>query len=300
MVDDASRFDSRPRLGRGLAALIGDSKANSPSIDSSSSTKRAPIEFLYPYSRNPRKSFNESELEELTSSIRHRGVLQPILVRQLPTISGQYEIVSGERRWRAAQKAGLFEVPIIVLDVNEREALEIAIIENVQRTDLSALDEGRGYQLLIEEHGYTQNEVAEIVGKSRSHIANTMRLLSLPERSKSLLASGTLSAGHARALLSISDPDKVVDQIIRDGLTVRDVEKLGTTRIRKQSNVVTPAKVADLDTKAWEERLGLAIGAKVTINYSGSNGEIRIAFRNFDQLEEFCTRLVTPGGSSDS
>jgi ParB family chromosome partitioning protein len=293
MAEDSSRFDSRPRLGRGLAALIGDSKQSSSETDRAAATGKAPIEFLYPNSRNPRKSFDENELEELTSSIRHRGILQPILVRKIITSSGQYEIVAGERRWRAAQKAGLFEVPVLVLDINEREALEIAIIENVQRSDLNALDEARGYELLIAEHGYTQNEVSRIVGKSRSHIANTMRLLALPEKSKLFLSTGALSAGHARALLAVSDPDKIVDQILRDGLTVREIEKLGQGRIQKNNQKVVVPTVSSTDLKAWEDKLVLALGTNVKIRFSGESGEIRIAIRSLDQLDEFCLRLVT-------
>ena len=295
MVDDTSRFDSRPRLGKGLAALIGDSKASLSVGDRSSSTGKAPIEFLYPNSRNPRKSFDEEELEELASSIRHRGILQPILVREIQTTSGQYEIVAGERRWRAAQRANLFEVPILVLDIDEREALEIAIIENVQRSNLNAIDEARGYELLIEEHGYTQNEVSRIVGKSRSHIANTMRLLSLPERSKLLLSTGALSPGHARALLAVADPDKVVDQILRDGLTVRDVEKIGHGRHRKGSKQIVLPETENTDIKAWEDKLSLALGTKVVVRFLDEVGEIRITLRSLDQLDAFCQRLLTPG-----
>ena len=296
MIDDPSRFDLRPRLGRGLAALIGEFEPNSSSFDSDAATRKAPIEFLYPNSRNPRTNFDEGELEELTSSIRHRGILQPILVREIPTTSGQYEIVAGERRWRAAQKAGLFQVPIIVLEINEREALEIAIIENVQRTDLNALDEARGYALLMSEHHYTQYEVAHIVGKSRSHVANTIRLLSLPERAKLLLSKGALSAGHARALLTVSNPDEVVDRVIREGLTVRDIENLGQERLRKKLGQRSQSLIADADAKAWKEKLGLALGAKVSVINLGDSGEIRIAFRSLDQLEDFCSASNYPKG----
>jgi ParB family chromosome partitioning protein len=294
MIDDHSRIDSRPRLGRGLAALIGDSHPSSSAADATVATGKAPIEFLYPNARNPRKSFDENELEELASSIRHRGILQPILVRQIPTTSGQYEIVAGERRWRAAQKAGLFEVPILILDINEREALEIAIIENVQRSNLNALDEARGYELLIAEHGYTQNELSRVVGKSRSHIANTMRLLSLPESSKLLLATGVLSAGHARALLTVTEPEKIIDRIIRDGLTVRDIENIGRRHTRKRSDDTALRKESNTDLRAWEDKLTLALGTKVIIRYPGESGEIRIALSSLEQLEDFCLRLLTP------
>jgi ParB family chromosome partitioning protein len=294
MVDDFSPFDSRPRLGRGLAALIGDSKQTTSGSDRTAAAGKAPIEFLYPNPRNPRSKFDEAELEELTSSIRHRGILQPILVRKIGGASGQYEIVAGERRWRAAQRAGLFEVPVLVLEINEREALEIAIIENVQRTDLNALDEARGYELLISEHGYTQHEVSRIVGKSRSHIANTMRLLALPDKTKVLLATGALSAGHARALLALADPDKIVDQVIHDGLTVRDIEKLGQGRVRKSKSPETLQIVSKPDKVAWEDKLTLALGTSVKIRYFGNGAEIRIELRSLEQLDQLCLRLLTP------
>ena len=200
MAEDAARpHEHRPRLGRGLAALLGDAGDEQAAVDRSRGVRKTPIEFLRPNPRNPRKTFSEDELEELTASIRERGVIQPVLVRAIPRVADAYEIIAGERRWRAAQRAGQHEIPILVLDVGDREALEIAIVENVQRADLNALEEAAGYAQLGAEHGYNQSDIARVVGKSRSHIANTIRLTNLPAHTQGLLASGAISAGHARA-----------------------------------------------------------------------------------------------------
>ncbi len=291
MAEDLSRSDHRPRLGRGLAALLG----TTPDLDASAprGVRKAPIEFLRPNPRNPRKRFDEAELEELAASIRERGVIQPILVRAIAHVADAYEIVAGEWRWRAAQRSGLHEVPIVVVEADDREALEIAIIENVQRADLNALEEAAGYAQLGADHGYSHADIARVVGKSRSHVANTLRLVNLPERTRRLLADGKISAGHARALLAVPNPDATADRILSQGLTVRDVERLGENagrpgRVRKE-----PAK-ADADTLALENRLGLALGTKVTVRHAGEMGEIRIAFRSFDQLDDFCRRLCQP------
>jgi len=196
----AMAHDERSRLGRGLAALIGDVGDESASIERTRAQKRVPIEFLKPNPRNPRRHFAEAELDELTASIRERGIIQPILVRTTRGAIDQYEIVAGERRWRAAQRAGLHDVPIVLLEVSDREALELAIIENVQRADLNALEEAGGYQALADEFKYSQDDIAKIVGKSRSHVANTLRLMKLPDSVQSFIRDGKLSAGHARAL----------------------------------------------------------------------------------------------------
>ncbi len=197
MAEDAARpSEVRPRLGRGLAALLGDVAEDASGGDRSRAQRKTPIEFLRPNPRNPRKNFDEAELEELAASIKERGVIQPILARSIPRVADAYEIVAGERRWRAAQRAGLHEVPIVVIEAGDREALEIAIVENVQRADLNALEEASGYALLAADYGYSHNDIARIIGKSRSHIANTLRLQKLPEFTRSLLASGQISAGH--------------------------------------------------------------------------------------------------------
>ena len=292
MAEDVGRTEHRPRLGRGLAALLG-----APQDDADGAAPRgarkAPIEFLRPNPRNPRKRFDDAELDELAGSIKERGVIQPILVRAIPRVADAYEIVAGERRWRAAQRAGLHEVPIVVIEAGDREALEIAIIENVQRADLNALEEAAGYAQLGADYGYSHADIARIVGKSRSHIANTLRLVNLPEHTRRLLADGKITAGHGRALLAVAQPDSTADRIVAEGLTVRDIERLGenagkTARVRKE-----PAKV-DADTLALQDKLGLALGAKVTIRHAGEAGDIRIAFRNFDQLDDFCRRLCQP------
>jgi ParB family chromosome partitioning protein len=293
MAEDTARTEHRPRLGRGLAALLGAASDEPEAGALARGARKAPIEFLRPNPRNPRKRFDEAELEELTASIRERGVIQPILVRAVPRVADAYEIIAGERRWRAAQRAGEHEIPIIVLEASDREALEMAIIENVQRADLNALEEAAGYAQLGAEHGYSQADIARIVGKSRSHVANTLRLTQLPEHTRALLAAGRISAGHARALLAIAEPDAVADRIVAKGLTVRDIERMGENaaaapRPRKRSREI------DADTLALQEKLGLALGAKVTIRHTGETGEIRVAFHNFEQLDDFCRRLCQP------
>ena len=291
MADEATRHaEHRPRLGRGLAALIGD--AGEEPAAGRGGPRRAPIEFLRPNPRNPRKTFRDDELDELAASIRERGIIQPVIVRPVPRVADAYEIIAGERRWRAAQRAGLHEVPIVVVEVGDREALELAIVENVQRADLNALEEAQGYAQLGADYSYSHGDIARIVGKSRSHVANTLRLMGLPEHSRALLADGKISAGHARALLAVPDPDAIADRIVARGLSVRDVEKLGERA--GQSPRRGGAKAAapvDADTRALEEKLGLDLGTRVTIRHSGDAGEIKIAFRDFDQLDDFCRRL---------
>ena len=298
MAEDAAvrHADHRPRLGRGLAALLGDAAEETPA-QARAGARKAPIEFLHPNPRNPRKAFPDAELDELAASIRDRGVIQPVLVRPIPRVADAFEIIAGERRWRAAQRAGLHEIPILVVEAGDREALELAIIENVQRVDLNALEEADGYAKLASEHSYSQTDIARIVGKSRSHIANTMRLTQLPPHSRELLASGAISAGHGRALLAVADPDAVADRIVDNGLTVRDVERLGERageRAGQSPRAAKLAKVVDPDTRALEEKLGLALGTKVSVRHSGDNGEMRIAFSNFEQLDDFCRRLCQP------
>jgi ParB family transcriptional regulator, chromosome partitioning protein len=295
MVEDAARSEHRPRLGRGLAALLGSAPEEPEAQTLARSVRKAPIEFLRPNPRNPRKRFDDSELDELAGSIKERGVIQPILVRAIPRVADAYEIVAGERRWRAAQRAGQHEIPIIVVEAGDREALEIAIIENVQRSDLNALEEAAGYAQLGADHGHSHADIARIVGKSRSHVANTLRLTNLPEHTRGLLAQGQISAGHARALLAVPQPDAIADRIVAEGLTVRDVERMGENAGAATRAKAKPREI-DADTAALEEKLGLALGAKVAIRHSGESGDIRIAFRNFEQLDDFCRRLCQPAG----
>jgi ParB family chromosome partitioning protein len=294
MADEAARHaDHRSRLGRGLAALIGD--ASEEPTAGRGAPRKAPIEFLRPNPRNPRKAFREDELDELAASIRERGVIQPVIVRPVPRIADAYEIIAGERRWRAAQRAGLHEIPIVVIDVSDREALELAIVENVQRADLNALEEANGYAQLGADYKYSHADIARIVGKSRSHVANTLRLMGLPEHSRALLADGKITAGHARALLALGDPDAVADRIVARGLSVRDVERLAErAEHTPRPRLAKSATPVDADTRALEEKLGLALGTQVTIRHSGQAGELKIAFRDFDQLDDFCRRLGQP------
>ena len=221
-----SEDPSRRRLGRGLAALIGEIDRPAPGVAAKNADGTAPIEFLSANPKNPRRSFGEAELADLTQSIKDHGVVQPVVVRPSPVQSGRYEIIAGERRWRAAQRAGLSDIPIIVRDVNDRTALELAIIENVQRADLNPVEEALGYQQLIDEHGYSQADLGQVIGKSRSHVANTLRLLKLPDVIRDMLVDGALSAGHARTLVTAADPAGLAKRIVEEGLSVRQAEAL--------------------------------------------------------------------------
>ena len=284
---------ARSRLGRGLAALMGDVGDESAAIERTRSQKRVPIEFLRPNPRNPRRRFNEEELGELAASIGEKGILQPILVRGVAGRTNLFEIVAGERRWRAAQKAGLHEVPVVLLEVDDREALELAIIENVQRTDLNSLEEAMGYQALADEFGHVQDDIARIVGKSRSHVANTLRLLKLPDTVKAYLSSGKISAGHARALLSQPDPEAVARAIVEEGLNVRQVEAIVQERAEKagRTAVARPRAPKDANINALEKRLSDGLGLVVTIAHRGRGGELRIKYKTLDQLDEVIRRL---------
>ncbi|MEA2861789.1 MAG: ParB family transcriptional regulator, chromosome partitioning protein [Methylobacteriaceae bacterium] len=286
--------EARPRLGRGLAALIGDAGSEVAAIDRLRGQRLVPIEFLRPNPRNPRKDFKEAELDDLSASIKERGILQPILVRSITGVADAYEIVAGERRWRAAQRANVHDVPIILIEADEKAALEIAVIENVQRADLNALEEAMGYEQLGNEFGYSQGDLARIIGKSRSHIANTLRLLKLPTLSRRMLAEGHLSAGHARALLSVSDPDAVARRIAEQGLSVRDVERITqqeTENSAGRTKTKTTRREKDADTRALEKDLSNALGLAVSIDVSGERGEVRIRYKDLEQLDALCVRL---------
>jgi|1186.fasta_scaffold03244_2 ParB family chromosome partitioning protein len=286
--------EGRPRLGRGLAALIGDAGTEAAAIDRLRGQRLVPIEFLRPNPRNPRKDFKEAELDDLSASIKERGILQPILVRAITGVADAYEIVAGERRWRAAQRANVHDVPIILIEADEKAALEIAVIENVQRADLNALEEAMGYEQLGNEFGYSQTDLARIIGKSRSHIANTLRLLKLPKLSRQMLAEGHLSAGHARALLSVSDPDAVAKRIVEQGLSVRDVERITQQETENSAGRVktkAPRREKDVDTRALEKDLSDALGLAVSIDSRGERGEVRIRYTDLEQLDALCARL---------
>jgi ParB family chromosome partitioning protein len=286
----------RSRLGRGLASLIGDVGTDKEPAQQqhARAQRRVPIEFLKPNPRNPRRHFSDAELGELAGSIRERGIIQPIVVRPARGAADSYEIIAGERRWRAAQRAGLHEVPIIVHEASDAEALELAIIENVQRADLNPLEEAAGYQALADEYKYTQEDIAKTVGKSRSHVANTLRLLRLPEAVKAYINVGKLTAGHARALIGLPDPEAVAHEIVARELNVRDVEALAqqhaaTAGKAKKKKRERAAK--DVDTLAVEKRLTDALGLSVTIETRGEAGTVQIKYRDLDQLDEVIRRL---------
>ena len=280
---------ARRRLGRGLASLIGDMGAETnKNTERSRSQRRVSIEFLHPNPRNPRRQFAVTELDELAASIKERGIIQPIAVRPAPGASGSFEIIAGERRWRAAQRAGIHDVPVVVLDVSDAEALELAIIENVQRGDLNPLEEAAGYQALGAEFKHGQDEIAGIVGKSRSHVANMLRLLKLPEAVQAFIRSGELSAGHARALIGNANAETLAREIVARGLNVRQVEELVRDQVPRKPRA---ARVKDADTAALEKRLGDALGLKVAIDHHGERGAVHIVYRNLDQLDDIVKRL---------
>jgi ParB family chromosome partitioning protein len=293
MAEEAA---ARSRLGRGLAALIGDVDDESAVLERTRSQRRVPIEFLRPNPRNPRRNFSDADLDELAASIRERGIIQPILVRNVRGVADAFEIIAGERRWRAAQRAAVHDVPIILLEVDDREALELAIIENVQRTDLNPLEEATGYQALADEFGHGQDDIARIVGKSRSHVANTLRLLKLPDEVKAYLNDGALTAGHARALLGQPDPVAMARAIVAQGLNVRQVEAIAQERADKAGKSAKPRQrsTKDADTLTLEKRLSDALGLAVAIEHRGHGGELRIRYKSLEQLDDMIRRLERP------
>jgi ParB family chromosome partitioning protein len=281
MADDAGRS----RLGRGLASLMGDVGVEAqPGERAARSQRKVPIEHVRANPRNPRKL--------LADSIRERGIIQPIVVRARG--ADNYEIIAGERRWRAAQRAGLHEVPIVALDVTDAEALELAIIENVQRSDLNPLEEASGYLSLANEYSHSQEDIAKIVGKSRSHIANTLRLLHLPEKVKAYINSGKLTAGHARMLVGQPNAEELADQIVNQGLNVRQVEAMARKSGQKQAREGKRAGQTgkDADTEALEKRLGDALGLAVTIDHRAhGGGTLQVKYRTLEQLDDVIARL---------
>jgi ParB family transcriptional regulator, chromosome partitioning protein len=296
----------RNRLGRGLASLIGDNpqmtggapgaQQQNP-LPSHGEQRVMPIDRIHPSPFNPRKSFPEAELEELANSIREKGLVQPIIVRK---VGPHYEIVAGERRWRAAQKASLHVLPVIVRALTDQETLELAIIENVQRTDLNAIEEAGGYRELVERFGYTQEELSQIIGKSRSHLANTMRLLKLPEAVQTMVRDGQLTAGHARALVGREDAEEVAKEIVTKGMNVRGVEALiqgkkagGGGNLANLQRGGTPGLQKDADTRAAEREIADALGLAVEIAPGkGEAGEIIIRYRSLEQLENVRKKLL--------
>lgn len=299
MAEDGKRSRG---LGRGLSALLSDGGDDKAKLERLRGLRQIPIERLHPGPVQPRRQFDQQALEELAASIREKGVLQPILVRRHPSRADDYEIVAGERRWRAAQLAKQHDVPVVVRELEDGEALEIAIIENVQREDLNPIEEAEGYRRLIGEYGHTQDQVARMVGKSRAHIANTTRLLGLPDSVRGMVSGGELSAGHARAVLTAEDPAGLAKRIADEGLTVRDAERLA----KQATEVSTPkpsagagdgpgASSEDADTQALERQLSERLGLSVQIRHRGDKGEVTIRFRTLEQFDEILNRLSQAG-----
>jgi ParB family chromosome partitioning protein len=275
----------RSPLGRGLAALLGEVEGRPASTGA---VREVAIETIRPGIFQPRQRFDEVILDELTQSIREKGIIQPLLVRPIDEADAAFELIAGERRWRAAQRAGLHQVPVLVRSLNDAEALEIALVENLQREDLTALEEAEAYRRLMQEFGRTQASLAETVGKSRSHVANTLRLLALPEIVRRRLQEGALSAGHARALLGASDPAALAGEIIRRGLNVRMTERLVQGRVRKRAGA---RQARDADTAALERDLGNALGLRITIASKPRGGALTLHYSSLDQLDRLLALL---------
>jgi len=291
MIDDPSK---RKGLGRGLSALLDEPMSDDPGAERPRTTREVPIEQLLPNRLQPRHHFDEDALEQLAASIREQGILQPILVRHIAGQANQFEIVAGERRWRAAQRAQLHQVPVVIKDLSDREALEVALIENIQRQDLSPIDEALGYQRLSQEFGYTQEALAQAIGKSRSHIANLLRLLTLPEPVQRMLDGGELSAGHARTLVGRDDAEDLAKQIMQGELTVRQTEQFvaehrGRAKKTRRPPVTLPK---DADTTALERSLSQALGLIVDIRHGEGGGVLTIFYTSLEQLDDLLHRLI--------
>lgn len=272
------------RLGMGLSALLGDQ----PAPAASSIPRTLPVEALEPGPFQPRGPIDQSGLAELAASIREHGVLQPILVRPKPGAPGTYQIIGGERRWRASQLAQKHEVPVVIHELDDRAAMAASLVENLQREDLNALEEAQGYRRLTDEYGLTQEHLGRAVGKSRSHVANTLRLLGLPDKVREMLGRGSLSAGHARALLTSPDPVKLAEMVVTRGLNVRQTEALAAAAERQR-----PAKAEDANTRALERDLTARLGLKVSVRHGNRGGQITIGYKDLDQLDSLI-RLLNP------
>jgi ParB family chromosome partitioning protein len=279
---------SKKGLGRGLSSLMGDTKDVSIQNETLNQETKILISNLKPSPSQPRRLFDKNSINELADSIKSKGLVQPILVRPSPTESGTYEIIAGERRWRAAQIAQLHEIPAVVRKLDDVEALEIAIIENVQRSDLSPIEEAAGYKRLIENHGHTQEALAEIVGKSRSHIANIIRLLGLPQSIQDMISEGKISSGHARAIMNSAFPEKLAEKIVSENLSVRAAEDLA----KQRKSGVKKVKLKDPDTIDLENNLTAKLGLNVLIDHKGKKGgSIKIEYKSLDQLELVTAKL---------
>ena len=286
--------ETRKGLGRGLSALLGDN----PDFNTGNSTKQnghsVPIEKIYPGKYQPRQRFGDEELDSLVDSIKSKGILQPILVRSNPLIPGSYEIIAGERRWRAAQRAQLHEIPVIIRDLSDEESLEIGLIENLQRENLSPIEEAKAYRRLMDEFANTQEILAKAVGKSRSGIANTLRLLTLPDSVQDLVDSGDLQAGHARALVGNNEAEKLAREIIGKGLSVRQAELLAKASGKETKSMLQKKNVKDPDTIALENDLSNMLGLRVSITFKGDGakgGSISFRYSSLDQLDDILQRL---------
>ena len=278
-------------LGRGLSSLMGEVAQEAPVAggDARSGIQMMPVASLEPNPQQPRRYFAEEALDELAASIQARGLIQPIVVRPH---GHRYQVVAGERRWRAAQKARLHEVPVIVRDFSDIETLEVALVENIQRQDLNAIEEAEAYKKLIDEYGHTQEVLGKIVHKSRSHVANLLRLLDLPEKVRTMLAAGTLSMGHARAIASAPDPAALADEVISRDLSVRDTEKLVRVGKGPSARSSKPGYTgASADLEALERQLGDLLGLKVTIKHRADGGIVALNYSTLDQLDMICQRL---------
>tara|TARA_Y100000816_G_scaffold66641_1_gene44344 strand:+ start:135 stop:998 length:864 start_codon:yes stop_codon:yes gene_type:complete len=284
-----SSSTSKKGLGRGLSSLMGDVKDVSIQTDNTSQETKISIANLKPSPSQPRRLFDKNSINELAESIKSKGLVQPILVRPSPSESGIYEIIAGERRWRAAQIAQLHEIPAVVRQLDDIEALEIAIIENVQRSDLSPIEEAAGYKRLIDNHGHTQEALAEIVGKSRSHIANIIRLLGLPQSIQDMISEGKISPGHARAIMSSAFPEQLAEKIVNENLSVRDTENL----VKPKKNRIKKVKLKDPDTVDLENSLTARLGLKVTVEHKGpkKGGFIKVDYKSLDQLDMITKKL---------
>ena len=275
-------------LGRGLSSLMGDTETTQTKNTNVGQETKIPIANLKPSPSQPRRLFNKNSINELADSIKAKGLVQPLVVRPSPSDANSYEIIAGERRWRAAQIAQLHEVPVVIRNFNDTEALEIAIIENVQRSDLSPIEEAAGYKRLIENHGHTQEDLSGIVGKSRSHIANIIRLLSLPQSIQDMITEGKISSGHARAIMNSAFPEQLAEKIINENLSVRDAENLA----KDKKGRVKKLKLKDPDTIDLENKISEILGLTININHKGKKGgSIKIDYKTLDQLEMITQKL---------
>lgn len=284
----------RVHLGRGLAALLGDDDLDEPGPEPARGARTISIDRLLPNPFQPRRDFDEDALGELVESVRRRGILQPLVVRPHPDRADAFEIVAGERRWRAAQRAGLHEVPVTVRVLDDRDVMEIALIENVQRESLSPIEEAEGYQRLLDEFSYTQDQLAQAVGKSRPHITNTLRLLVLPGDVRAMVGARALSAGHARALIGSNDPTALARQVVRRGLSVRQTEKLAQRDRAGTARRPAGPSVRDADTVALEHDLSELLGLRVNLAVRGEAGALTIHYETLDQLDDLLARLRRP------